>query len=353
MKAIHPLPVALVIAFLNALACTSDFPAGVDHGASGGSGPGGGRDAGTGGVAGDTTRDVDSATAVGGAASGGTSGGTGSGGIGTGGATGVGGTVSGGTSVVVDAAGTSTGGAPSSGGAGGSGPSPEAGGVGADAALDLASGMTPDSDSDWAKDSGGGAHDGDGSGPDSADASIAARILDLFPRNNSVAGWTVDPDYPVTAALIAVTATTQIAAENLIDGAAADFFAGPNIPVIFAWQNYVNRTLPSAPPPDGAKLSLFILQMAGTPQAAGLYDDLRSASLYDRPSWVDPSSPSIGTRSRIADTGDRWWINFYKGNYYVEVSLSPSYGPAPDYVPGNANTKAAAIQFAQAVASAM
>jgi hypothetical protein len=223
--------------------------------------------------------------------------------------------------------------------------------VGADAALDWAPVVTPDADNDWAKDSGSDGRDG--SGPDSADASIAAHILDLFPRNNSVAGWTVDPDYPVTAALIAVTATTETAAENLIDGAAADFFAAPNTPVIFAWQNYVNKTLPGAPPPEGAKLSLFILQMAGTQQAAGLYDSLRSATLYARSPWVDPSAPLVGTRSRIADTGDRWWINFYKGNYYVEVSLSPSYGPAPDYAPGNANTKAAAIQFAQAVASAM
>jgi len=43
----------------------------------------------------------------------------------------------------------------------------------------------------------------------------------------------------------------------------------------------------------------------------------------------------------------------WKGNYYVEVSLSPSCGPAPDYTPGDANTEAAAMTFAQALASKM
>jgi hypothetical protein len=46
-------------------------------------------------------------------------------------------------------------------------------------------------------------------------------------------------------------------------------------------------------------------------------------------------------------------INFRKGNYYVEVRMTPSYGPAPDYVPGSASQKMAAMDFAAAVASKM
>ena len=193
----------------------------------------------------------------------------------------------------------------------------------------------------------------DSSGPDSVDASTGSNILDLFPRNYTIAGWTVDPSNSPTVGLIAATATTLSDAENLIDGAASDFFAGPNVPVIFAWQNYVSTTVPTASPPDGAKVMLYILQMASAQQAAGLYASLRSAALYARTTWSEPTSPLVGTNSRIQDTGDHGWINFYKNNYYVEISLSPSYGPAPNYTPGNASTKTAAIQFAQAIASVM
>jgi hypothetical protein len=53
----------------------------------------------------------------------------------------------------------------------------------------------------------------------------------------------------------------------------------------------------------------------------------------------------------MTDTGDHWWINFYKGNFYVEVNLFTSQGPAPDYTTGLQSTKAAAIAFAQAIAA--
>jgi hypothetical protein len=46
-----------------------------------------------------------------------------------------------------------------------------------------------------------------------------------------------------------------------------------------------------------------------------------------------------------------WWINFHQDVLYVEVRLDPSYGPAPDYVPGNPATKAEALRFVRAVAS--
>jgi len=53
------------------------------------------------------------------------------------------------------------------------------------------------------------------------------------------------------------------------------------------------------------------------------------------------------------DSGTHWWINFCKGNYYVEVRMWPSYGPAPDYTPSDAAQKKAAMDFAVAVAAKM
>jgi len=77
------------------------------------------------------------------------------------------------------------------------------------------------------------------------------------------------------------------------------------------------------------------------------------SNLYAGNTWTDPTSPVIGAKSRITDSGTDWLINFRKGNYYVEVRMTPSYGPAPDYVPGSASQKMAAMDFAAAVASKM
>ena len=178
-------------------------------------------------------------------------------------------------------------------------------------------------------------------------------ILDLVPRDNTVSGWTVDPNNPTTASVVAKTATTELDVEALIDGAAADFFADPYTPTNFAWQNYVNATLPDAP--NGATLPLYIIELPSAEQAAGLYASLRSVSLYTRKvgtpdDWQDPSTPLVGTGSRIQNTGDTWWINFHKANFYVEVNLNPSQGPPPDYTPGNENTKQEAFKFAKFVA---
>ena len=177
--------------------------------------------------------------------------------------------------------------------------------------------------------------------------------LGIVPKSGELTGWTVDPANSVTAGSDAATATTQLATEGLIDGASADFFAAPYTPTLFAWQNYVSTTVKGAP--TGANVTLYVLQLPSADQASGLYASLRKASLYTRKvgtpdDWADPSSPQVGTDSRIQDTGDHWWINFYKGNFYVEVSLSPSAGPAPDYTPGNQDTKAAAFAFATALA---
>jgi len=189
--------------------------------------------------------------------------------------------------------------------------------------------------------------------PVQAPVDCSSSILNVFPRDNTIPGWTVDRNNATTVGRVAATATSELEAESLIDGAAVAFFATPNTPLAFAWQTYVNTTLTDAPGPDYATVSLYVLQMANTQQAFALYTSLLTAPLYSGRTWMEPSSPLIGSDSRLADTGDRWWINFYKDNCYVEVSLSPSYGPAPDYTPGDATTKAAAVTFSQAVASKM
>jgi hypothetical protein len=187
----------------------------------------------------------------------------------------------------------------------------------------------------------------------SGDGSTPKTALDLVPLDSAVSGWTVDPDNSKTAGKVAATATTEVDTEALIDGAAADFFADPYTPTTFAWQNYVSSTVTDAP--SGATVVLYVLEMPSADQASGLYASLRSASLYTRKTgtpddWQD-ATPPVGTGSRIQNTGDTWWINFYQSNFYVEVNLTPSQGPPPDYEPGNANTKAEAFRFAQAIAS--
>jgi hypothetical protein len=183
-----------------------------------------------------------------------------------------------------------------------------------------------------------------------SDAATAATALSMVPKANEVTGWTIATDNDKTSGLVAATGTTEKAVEDLIDGAAADFFNGFT-PVQFAWQNYINTTLPVSDAPAGATGVLHVLQMPDAAQASGLYASLLSASLYSKYTWADPSSPVIGSRSRIVDTNQTWWINFYKGNFYVEVEVGPSAGPAPDYTSGLQSTKAAAIAFAQAVAA--
>jgi len=93
--------------------------------------------------------------------------------------------------------------------------------------------------------------------------------------------------------------------------------------------------------------------MPSAEQASGLYTSLRQSSLYAGSTWTEPTSPLLGSRSRITDSGTDWWINFCKGSYYVEVRLSPSYGPPPDYAPGDAAQKKAAMDFATVLAAKM
>jgi hypothetical protein len=177
-------------------------------------------------------------------------------------------------------------------------------------------------------------------------------ILQVVPRNNDIPGWTIDPNSPATAGQIAAVATNQTEAENLIDGAAEVFFAGPTKPKTFAWQNYVSPQPPRTGVGDSSSLMLFIFEMPSAEQAVSLYLSLMQASPYAGGlGWTEPTSPPIGVRSRIADTGTEWWICFCKGSYYVEVRMTPSYGPAPDYVPSDPAQKKAAMDFAIALAS--
>jgi hypothetical protein len=195
---------------------------------------------------------------------------------------------------------------------------------------------------------GGGIGGGGGGG---AGGSAPASLLDLVPRDNTISGWVVDSSISKTAGQVAATATTEKDVTDLIDGAAADFFAAPYSPQNFAWQNYVNASLPSPlGATTGSTMKLYILQMpAGQP--CNLYTSLLNVALYKSNTWTDPTSPAIGTKSRITDSGTDWWINFCKGNYYVEARLSPSYGAAPDYAVADATQKQAAMDYAVAIAA--
>jgi hypothetical protein len=121
---------------------------------------------------------------------------------------------------------------------------------------------------------------------------------------------------------------------------------------MFLWQNYVNSTLPAAPPPDGATVKLYIFEMPSADQAKGIYSAILPRPAYAAAAW-EPTTPTLGTESRVQDTNTQWWVNFHQGVFYVEVLLSPSFGPPPDYAPANADTKQEAVRFAQAVAAQM
>ena len=107
--------------------------------------------------------------------------------------------------------------------------------------------------------------------------------------------------------------------------------------------------------PEGASVKLYIFEMPSEDQAVGIYRTILQlpsyASRTGMPGDWEPTTPTVGTESRIQDTASQWWINFHQGVFYIEVLLDPSYGPPPDYALGNAETKQEAVRFAQAVAS--
>lgn len=188
----------------------------------------------------------------------------------------------------------------------------------------------------------------------SSTAPSPKNILDLVPADGTVPGWTADQEHSKSPGERAMTANDEKGVESLIDGGAEDYFLDCCTPTKFAWQNYLNPTLPSAAPEVG-KVKLYIFQMPSAEQAAGIYAGLLQKPAWQRKSgsaddWQPPSS-SLGAGSRIQDTSTQWWVNFYKDVFYVEVLLYPSFGPEPDVLPGNPDNKAEAIRFAQAVAS--
>jgi hypothetical protein len=176
--------------------------------------------------------------------------------------------------------------------------------------------------------------------------------FDVAPVDNTVPGWTIDRPNNKNADGSPMSGATKQGAEGLIDGAASPFYLDPYAPKLFLWQVYVNNDAPAAP--DGAYVSLYILEMPSAEQASGLYASLLQNSEYERkvgtPDDWKPTSPLMGTNSRIQDTASRWWINFHKDVFYVEVSLYPSTGSAPDYTPSEPSLKQEALRFAQGVA---
>ena len=178
--------------------------------------------------------------------------------------------------------------------------------------------------------------------------------LDLVPAENDLPGWTVDKTANKGGTAQPMSGVSKLDVENLIDGAASPFFNAPNIPRLFVWQNYINSTIAAAQP-EGAQLYVYVLEMPSADLAKGLYTSVLTLSEYNRKEGTSEDwkaiSPSLGTESRMEDTGSQWWINFHQGVYYVEVKLSPSNGPAPEYLPGNIDLKNEAIKFARAIAS--
>jgi hypothetical protein len=176
---------------------------------------------------------------------------------------------------------------------------------------------------------------------------------DLAPLDRTVSGWAVDTGSNLNGSAQPMIATTKDQAVGFIDGGAAPFYKAPFTPKEFLWQNYVNDTLPAAP--QGASVILYILHMPSADQASGLYTALLKESEYSGQKGTtndwQPTSPTLGTESRIENTVTAWWINFHQDAFYVEVMLNPSYGPPPDYITGDVDLKNEAMRFAQAVAS--
>jgi hypothetical protein len=177
--------------------------------------------------------------------------------------------------------------------------------------------------------------------------------LDLVPLDQAVSGWTVDQAKNKQPGERAMTAATETQAGALIDGGFENYYQEPNIPKMFLYQNYTNSTLAAAP--EGATLRLYIFEMSSVDQAKGIYTAILQRPNYSTRAGMEgdwaPTEPIVGTESRFQDTGSQWWINFHQDVFYVELLLDPSAGPAPDFTPGNTDTKQESVRFAQAIAS--
>jgi hypothetical protein len=185
--------------------------------------------------------------------------------------------------------------------------------------------------------------------------------VDLIPVDNTVSGWTIDASSNMDGSAKPMVASTLEEGTSLIDGGMEPFYADGFSPKKFIWQNYKNGSLPAAPVDSwnsqGATLMLFVFQLSSAAQASGLYQNLLKFVQYTRlktatsSGWEEPTTPLVGAKSRMQDTGADWFVNFQKDEYYVEIRFSPSNGPAPDFTPGNLDLKKEALRFAQAVAS--
>ena len=180
--------------------------------------------------------------------------------------------------------------------------------------------------------------------------------LETVPVDNDVPGWTVDQAHNQNPGQRAMVGHTFDEVTALIDGGSDKYYTtdGAFTPKEFLWQNYKNTSLSSVPSPDVATVKLYIFQMPSADQASGLYGRTLTDQDHKPYTWQDPTTPSVGTASRIADTGSQWLFNFYKGVYYVEFSLTPSTGPeSTNFAAGNVETKQEAFRFAQAIAAKM
>jgi hypothetical protein len=175
--------------------------------------------------------------------------------------------------------------------------------------------------------------------------------LEVVPVDNEISDWLVDKAAAKDPNERAMTATTLAGVINLVDGGAEPFFMDPYKPKMFLWQNYTNKTLAVAGP-DGAYVKLYILYMPSAEQASGLYSALLTTSEYGRkagtPDDWQPTEPTLGTESRIQDTGTQWWVNFHKDEFYIDFILDPSFGT--DFEPHNPDLKQAAVRFGQELA---
>jgi hypothetical protein len=209
----------------------------------------------------------------------------------------------------------------------------------------------------------GGTSGGSGgaAGGASGGTSGGSGALSVVPADKEISGWAVDvaasknkDGTPATAFKCDQDAASPLDPDLIsmvIDGGATPFCLESYRPKLFVWQTYANTGLSTAP--DGAQISLYVIQYPTVEQATGLYSAVLKTSEYSRKEGTpDDWKPStMGTESRIQDTGSQWWINFHQDVFYIEVMLSPSYGPAPEYTPADAALKDETVRFAKAVAA--
>ena len=188
---------------------------------------------------------------------------------------------------------------------------------------------------------GSGGAGGGGGGVGGSTLTPTEAVLAVVPRDNTIAGWTVDSTVKLTAGQVAAVALDFKKAEEYIDGGANPFYTATFGPDAFAWQSYYNPTATA----DGYTLSLYVMKMPSAAQATLIYDSLLDGSkaFYSSNTWAD-TSPMVGDKGRITNSGADWWINFRKGAFYCEVRLT--YAESTDLV-GKQQT----IDFATAVAS--